>query len=338
MAPRRPRPRNPNGHQGQQARIQRNRVMDNARPFIGIDVAKRRLDIHVRPSGEGFAIDYDDESVAALVARLAALAPALVVLEATGGLEVRLAAALAAAGLPVAVVNPRQVRAFARAMGRLAKTDRLDAEAIARFAEAVRPPARPLPDEATRHLGALVARRRQLLEMLVAERNRRHAADPSLHERIDAHLRWLEEALAEIERELEGVIRESAIWRAKEALLRSVPGVGGVSARTLLAELPELGSLTRRQAAALVGVAPFSRDSGRMRGKRAISGGRARLRACLYMAAVAAARGSNPVIAGFYKRLRSAGKPAKLALTACMRKLVVTLNAVLRTNTAWKQA
>jgi transposase len=338
MAPRRPRPRNPNGHQGQQARIQRNRVTDNARPFIGIDVSKRRLDVHVRPSGEGFAIDYDDESVAALVARMVALAPALVVLEATGGLEVRLAAALAAAGLPVAVVNPRQVRAFARAMGRLAKTDRLDAEAIARFAEAVRPPARPLPDEATRHLGALVARRRQLLEMLVAERNRRQAADPALHERIDAHLRWLEEALAEIERELEGVIRESAIWRAKEALLRSVPGVGGVSARTLLAELPELGSLTRRQAAALVGVAPFSRDSGRMRGKRAISGGRARLRACLYMAAVAAARGSNPMIAGFYKRLRSAGKPAKLALTACMRKLVVTLNAVLRTNTAWKQA
>jgi transposase len=312
--------------------------MDKAPIFVGIDVSKHRLDIHLRPSGEGFAIDYDDESVAALVARLVALAPALVVLEATGGLEVRLAAALAAAGLPVAVVNPRRVRAFARAMGRLAKTDRLDAEAIARFAEAVRPPARPLPDEATRHLGALVARRRQLLEMLVAERNRRQAADSALRERIDAHLRWLEEALAEIEHELEGVIRESAVWRAKEALLRSVPGVGEVSARTLLAELPELGSLTRRQAAALVGVAPFSRDSGRMRGKRAISGGRARLRACLYMAAVAAARGSNPTIAGFYKRLRSAGKPAKLALTACIRKLVVTLNAVLRTNTAWKQA
>jgi transposase len=312
--------------------------MDNARPFIGIDVSKHRLDIHLRPSGEGFAIDYDDESVAALVARLVAFAPALVVLEATGGMEVRLAAALAAAGLPVAIVNPRRVRAFARATGRLAKTDRLDAEAIARFAEAVRPPARPLPDEATRRLAALVARRRQLLEMLVAERNRRQAADSTLHEGIDAHLRWLEEGLAEIEHELEGVIRESAIWRAKEALLRSVPGIGEVSARTLLAELPELGSLTRRQAAALVGVAPFSHDSGRMRGKRAISGGRARLRACLYMAAVAAARGSNPMIAGFYKRLRSAGKPAELALTACMRKLVVTLTAVLRTNTAWKQA
>ena len=185
-----------------------------------------------------------------------------------------------------------RVRAFARATGRLAKTDRLDAEAIARFAEAVRPPARPLPDEATRHLGALVARRRQLLEMLVAERNRRHAADPALHGGIDAHLRWLEEALAGIERDLGAAVRESAVWRAKEALLRSVPGVGPVSARTLLAELPELGSLTRRQAAALVGVAPFSRDSGKMRGKRAIWGGRAALRACLYMAAVAAARGA----------------------------------------------
>jgi transposase len=335
MGPRRPCPRNPNGHQGREARIQRNRVMDKAPTFVGIDVSKHRLDVHARPSGESFATDYDDEGVAGLVERLAALAPALGVLEATGGLEVRLAAALAAAGLPVAVVNPRQVRAFARATGRLAKTDRLDAEAIARFAEAVRPPVRPLPDEATRHLGALVARRRQLLEMLVAERNRRHAADPALREGIDAHLRWLEEALAGIERDLGTAVRESAVWRAREELLRSVPGVGPVSARTLLAER---GSLTRRQAAALVGVAPFSRDSGKMRGKRTIGGGRAALRACLYMAAVAAVRGANPAIAGFYERLRQAGKPSKLALTACMRKLVVTLNAMLRTGTAWKQA
>jgi transposase len=312
--------------------------MDKAPTFVGIDVSKHRLDVHLRPSGERFVIDYDEEGVAALIERLVALAPALVVLEATGGLEVRLAAALAGAGLPVAVVNPRQVRAFALATGRLAKTDRLDAATIARFAEAVRPPVRPLPDEATRRLGALVARRRQLLEMLTAERNRRYAADPALHERIDSHLHWLEEALAEIEQDLDEAVRGSSIWRAKEELIRSVPGIGRVSARTLLAELPELGSLTRRQAAALVGVAPFSRDSGKMRGRRAVGGGRARLRACLYMAAVAAARGSNPVIAGFYKRLRLAGKPAKLALTACMRKLVVTLNAMLRTNTAWKQA
>jgi transposase len=308
--------------------------MDKAPTFVGIDVAKRRLDIHSRPLGESFTVGHDEEGVAALVQRLVALAPALVVLEATGGLEVRLAAALAAAGLPVAVVNPRQVRAFARATGRLAKTDRLDAEVIARFAEAVR----PLPDEATRHLGALVARRRQLIEMLVAERNRRQAAEPALHEGIDAHLRWLGEALDGIERDLDEAVRGSPVWRAREELLRSVPGVGPVSARTLLAELPELGSLTRRQAAALVGVAPFSRDSGKMRGKRAIWGGRAALRACLYMAAVAAARGANPAIAGFYKRLRQAGKPSKLALTACMRKLVVTLNAMLRTGTAWKQA
>src|SRR4051812_23246906 len=217
MAPRRPCSPNPNGHQGSSARIQRNRVMDKAPTFVGIDVAKRRLDIHSRPSGESFTIDHDEEGVAVLVDRLAALAPTLVVLEATGGLEVRLAAALAAAGLPVAVVNPRRVRAFARATGRLAKTDRLDAETIARFAEAVRPPVRPLPDEATR-------RRRQLLEMLVAERNRRQAAEPALHEGIDAHLRWLEEVLAGIERDLDGAVRESAVWRAREELLRSVPG------------------------------------------------------------------------------------------------------------------
>jgi transposase len=209
--------------------------MDKAPLFVGIDVAKHRLEVHVRPAGEGFALDHGEEEVAALVARLAALEPMLVVLEATGGLEVRLAAALAAAGLPVAVVNPRQVRAFARATGRLAKTDRLDARAIAHSAEAVRPPVRPLPDEATRHLGALVARRRQLLEMPTAERNRRQAAAPALHGRIDAHLRWLEEALAEIERDLDGAVRASPVWRAKEELLLSVPGVGPVSARTLLA-------------------------------------------------------------------------------------------------------
>ena len=313
--------------------------MDKIPVFVGIDVAKHRLEVHLRPSGESFTIDYSEEEVAALVERrLLPLEPTLIVLEATGGLEVRLAAALAAAALPVAVVNPRQVRSFARAMGRLAKTDRLDAKVIARFAEAVRPPVRPLPDETTRHLGALVARRRQLLEMLVAERNRRQAADRALHERIDAHLTWLEEALAELERDLDGAVRDSPVWRAKEELLRSVPGVGPVSARTLLAQLPELGSLTRRQVAALVGVAPFNRASGKMRGRRTIWAGRAALRACLYMAAVAAARGSNPVIASFYRRLRLAGKPAKLALTACMRKLVVTLNAMLRTNTAWKQA
>src|SRR3954449_5386452 len=302
--------------------------MDKAPTFVGIDVSKHRLDVHARPSGEHFTVDHDEEGVAALVERLAALAPTLVVLEATGALEVRLAAPLAAAGLPVAVVNPRQVRAFARATGRLAKTDRLDAATIARFAEAVGPPVRPLPDEATRHLGALVARRRQLLEMLVAERNRRHAAHPSLREGIDAHLRWLEEALAGIERDLDTAVRESAAWRAKEELLRSVPGVGPVSARTLLAELPELGSLTRRQAAALVGGAPFRRDSGRMGGHRPGRGGRWRGAAATAAGCAASARwgvagrpcapactwprsrrrgGANPPIAAFHERLRRAG-------------------------------
>src|SRR4051794_13581752 len=272
---------------------QRSRVMDKLPVFVGIDVSKHRLDIHLRPSGEGFAVDHGEEEAATLVARLVALAPALVVLEATGGLEVQLAAALAAAGLPVAVVNPRRGGPFAGAAGGRAKSDRRDAATIARFAEAVRPPVRPLPDEATRRLGALVARRRQLLEMLVAERARRHAADPSLHEGLDAHLRWLEGALAGIERDLDEAAGGSPVGRAREELLRSVPGVGPVSARPLLAELPELGSLTRRQAAALVGVAPFSRDSGKMRGRRTVWGGRARLRAASPRAAGARLRGAN---------------------------------------------
>jgi transposase len=293
---RRPCHRNPNGHQGQQARIQRNRVTDKAPPstFVGIDVAKHSLDVHLRPSGERFTIDHDERGVAALVERLAALAPALVVLEATGGMEVRPAAALAAAGLPVAVVNPRQVRAFARATGRLAKTDRLDAAVIARFAEAVRPPVRPLPDEATRHLGrpggapAPAARDAGRRAQPTARRRAAHA-------RADRRPPALARGGAGRDRgRARRAVRDSAVWRAKEGLLRSVPGVGPVSARTLLAELPELGSLTRRQAAALVGVAPFSRDSGTTRGRRTVWGGRATLRACLYMAAVAAARGSQP--------------------------------------------
>jgi transposase len=254
-----------------------------------------------------------------------------------GGLEVRLAAALAAAGLPVAVVNPRQVRAFARATGRLAKTDRLDAAAIARFAEAVRPPVRPLPDEATRHLGALVARRRQLLEMLVAERNRRHAADPpctggSTPTSAGSRRPWPRSSgtsTGRSGRARSGGPRRGCSARCR-ASARERAHAAGRAARARLAHPP--------QAAALVGVAPFSRDSGTTRGRRTVWGGRAALRACLYMAAVAAAAGSNPAIAGFYKRLRLAGKPAKLALTACMRKLVVVLNAMLRTDTAWKQA
>jgi transposase len=266
------------------------------------------------------------------------LQPKLVVLEATGGLQVRVAAALAAKGLPVAVVNPRQVRDFARATGRLAKTDPLDAEAVARFGEAVQPEPRPLPDAETEQLAGLIARRRQIVEMMTAEKNRRHQITRSdLKADLDAHLEWLGKALNRIDEDLDKAVRSSPIWRAREELLKSVPGIGDVASRTLLAELPELGRLTRRQIAALVGLAPFNRDSGTMRGRRTIWGGRAALRATLYMATLAAIR-HNPAIKAFNTRLRAAGKPAKVAITACMRKLLVTLNAMVRDRKPWQSA
>lgn len=306
--------------------------------FVGIDVAKDRLDIHVRPSGEAFAVARDGEGVAALAERLRAMAPALVVSEATGGFEQVVAGGLAAAGLPVVVVNPRQIRDFARAMGKLAKTDRIDAEMIALFAERVRPELRPLPDEQARLLGELVARRRQVIEMIVAEGNRaRQLESRRLKKRIERHRRTLQDELSEIEAELDDTIRGTPIWRDKEDLLKSVPGIGDASARTLIAELPELGTLDRRKIAALVGVAPFNRDSGTMRGKRTVWGGRAAVRATLYMATLAACR-FNPVIAAFYRRLLAAGKPKKLALTACMRKLLTILNAMLRDQRPWQNA
>jgi transposase len=306
--------------------------------FVGIDVAKDRLDVHVRPIGEAFAVARDGEGVAGLVERLKAMAPALIVLEATGGFEVTVAAALAAAGLPLAVVNPRQIRDFARALGRLAKTDPLDAAVIARFAEAVRPTPRPVPDAQARALGELVARRRQIVEMMVAERHRRHQM--SARKRIKAierHLDWLQKELSEIEQELDQVIRGTPAWRASEDLLKSVPGVGDTLARTLIADLPELGQLTGKQIAALVGVAPFNRDSGQWRGKRMIAGGRAAVRAVLYMATLSATR-HNPIIAAFYNRLIAAGKPAKVAITACMRKLIIILNAMIRDKRHWQNA
>jgi transposase len=308
------------------------------RMFVGIDVAKDRLDVHVRPSGEAFAVARDGEGVAGLAERLRAARPQLIVLEATGGFEQVVAAELAGAGLPLVVVNPRQIRDFARATGRLAKTDRVDAAVIAHFAEAVRPPVRPLPDEQARLLGELVNRRRQVIEMMVAEGNRaRQVETKRLKKRIERHRSTLQTELTEIEVELDETIRGTPIWRENEDLLKSVPGVGDVVARTLIAELPELGTLTRRQIAALVGVAPFSRDSGTMRGKRTIWGGRAAVRAALYMGALVASR-CNPVIAAFYQRLLAAGKSKKLALVACMRKLLVTLNAILRERTPWQNA
>jgi transposase len=306
--------------------------------FVGIDVSKERLDVHVRPSGEAFAVARDGEGLAALVERLRVLAPALIVSEATGGFEQVLAGALGSAGLPVVVVNPRQIRDFARALGRLAKTDRLDAEAIALFAERVRPELRPLPDEQARLLGELVARRRQVIEMIVAEGNRaRQLESRRLKKRIERHRAVLQEELSEIECELDDTIRGTPIWRESEDLLKSAPGVGNILARTLIADLPELGTLDRKKIAALAGVAPFNRDSGTLRGRRTIWGGRAAIRTTLYMAALVATR-HNPVIASFYRRLLAAGKPKKLALTACMRKLLTILNAMIRDGKPWQHA
>ena len=306
--------------------------------FIGIDVAKDRLDVHVRPSGEAFAVARDGEGQAALVDRLRAVAPRLIVSEATGGFEQVVAGALGAAGLPIAVVNPRQIRDFARALGRLAKTDRIDAETIALFAERVQPELRPLPDAEARLLGELVARRRQVIEMIVAEGNRARLLESRrLKKRIERHRSALQDELSKIDSEIDDTIRGTPIWRENEDLLKSVPGVGNTLARTLLAELPELGSLGRRQIAALVGVAPFNRDSGTLRGKRTVWGGRATIRASLYMAALVASR-FNPVIARFYRRLLAAGKPKKLALTACMRKLLIILNAIIREQRPWQGA
>ena len=307
--------------------------------FIGIDVAKAQLDVAVRPTGEHWTVPQTEAGVADLVARLQPLAPTLIVLEATGGLERLASAALAAAGLPVAVVNPRQVRDFAKATGRLAKTDRLDAQVLAHFAEAVRPQPRPVPEEQAQLLSAQLARRRQLVEMLTAEKNRLGTAPRPVRQRIQTHIAWLEQELRAVEDDLSTTLRASPVWREQDDLLRSVPGVGPVVSLTLLAELPELGTLNRKQIAALVGVAPLNRDSGTLRGRRTVWGGRARVRAVLYLAALVATR-HNPVLRAFYDRLRAAGKPPKVALTACMHKLLLILNALLkhRTPCPWSPA
>lgn len=301
---------------------------------VGIDVARDRLDVAQRPGTEGWQVNNDQRGIADLVARLRALRPALVVLEATGGIELPLVGALAAAGLPVVVVNPRQVREFARATGRLAKTDAIDAQVLARFAEAVRPALRPLPDAATQQLGGLVARRRQVIEMLTAEKNRLQTA-AAVRGHIKEHILWLERSLSDLDRELGQVIHSSDIWRAQDNLLQSAPGVGPVLSTTLLAELPELGSLNRKEIAALVGVAPLNRDSGTLRGRRTVWGGRPQVRAVLYMAALVATR-RNPIIRAFYQHLLAAGKPKKVALTACMRKLLTILNAMVRHHSSWR--
>lgn len=306
--------------------------------FVGIDVSKDRLDVHVRPSGDVFAVARDGEGLEELVTRLQTLAPRLIVVEATGGFETVVASAIGAAGLPLAVVNPRQIRAFARACGQLAKTDRLDAQVIAHFAEAVQPEARAIPDESARALGELVTRRRQIIGMMVAERNRRRQLiQPRLLKTVDRILATLQEQLSAIEQEIDTAIRGTPAWREKEELLTSAPAIGPKIARTLIADLPELGTLTRRKIAALAGTAPFSRDSGRWRGRRAIAGGRASVRAALYMAVLVSIRRNLP-LAETYHRLRAAGKPAKVAIVATMRKLLVILNAMLRDATPWRTA
>jgi len=302
--------------------------------FVGIDVAKASLDVAVHPTTERWTLAYTEREVAGLLSRLAALAPALVVLEATGGLEGPLVGALAAAGLPVVVVNPRQVRDFAKATGLLAKTDALDAAVLAHFAAAVRPTPRALPDAATQALAALVTRRRQLVAMLTAERNRLSSAPRALRAEIQAHITWLQRRLGRLDEDLHQAIRTSPAWRAQDDLLQSVPGVGPVLARTLLASLPELGTLNRKAIAALVGVAPLNRDSGTRQGRRMVWGGRAAVRAVLYMGTLVAVR-HNPVLRAFYQRLRAVGKLPKVALTACMRKLLTILNAMLKQQTRW---
>jgi transposase len=288
----------------------------------------------MRPEGR-FSATNDEHGIAQIIARLSAVPPTMVVVEATGGLDMPLAGALAAAGVPVVVVNPRHVRDFAKASGRLAKTDALDAQTLAHFAEVMRPELRPLPDEQTQALAAILARRRQLVEMLTAEKNRLGSARTPVRKSLRTHIAWLEREVRHTDSDLAHAIRESPVWREQEALLRSTPGVGPVVTTTLLANLPELGTLTGKQIAALVGVAPLNRDSGTVRRQRHVWGGRAQIRAALYMAALVAAR-FNPVIRAFYQRLCAAGKAKKVVLTACMRKLLIILNAMLKQRTPWR--
>jgi transposase len=303
--------------------------------FVGIDVAKGQLDVALRPTGERWTVPNEDASIAALVTQLHAVAPTLIVLEATGGYQRAVVAALAAASLPVVVANPRQTRDFAKATGQLAKTDALDARALAHFAEAVRPTPRPLPDAQTEALRALLTRRRQLIAMRTAECNRLDSAPPHVQADLQAHITWLNQRLATLDDTLDTTLRASPVWRERDTLYRSVPGIGPVCARTLLLDLPELGTLSRQRIAALAGVAPFNRDSGTLRGHRTIWGGRAALRATLYMSTLVAVR-HNPVLHAFYARLVAAGKAKKVALTACMRKLLTILNAMVKHQTPWQ--
>ena len=309
-------------------------IPDSARVYVGIDVSAKHLDVAIRPTGQVRQYTNDPQGIASIMGQIVPLEPCGVVVEATGGFEMLLAGELELVGLPVSLVNPRQVRSFARATGRLAKTDAIDAQVLAQFAEAIKPPVRPLPDADTRELRALVDRRRQLLEMVTSERNRLRLASERVRPLIQEHIHWLKHQVDDLDNDIGELIRSSPIWRAQEDLLRSVPGVGPVLSSTLLTHLPELGTLNRGQVAALVGVAPLNRDSGAFRGKRSVWGGRSAVRSALYMAALVATR-HNPVIKVFYQRLCAAGKAKKVALTACMRKLLIILNTMLNHRTRW---
>lgn len=302
--------------------------------FIGIDVPKSTLDVCIEPLGQALHVAYDEAGISQITKRLKEISPTLIVIEATGGLEVRIAAELGSLGLPVAVINPRQARDFAKATGRLAKTDQVDAAVLAAFAKAIRPQARPLKDEDTRALDDMVSRRRQLIDMRVQETLRLgSAASKPLQKSLNQHIAWLNKRIAEIDTDLTRRLRESDMWRAKDDL-RSIPGVGAVTALTMLAKCPELGTLNRREIAALTGVAPLANDSGKHRGKRFIWGGRADVRAVLYMATLSAI-GCNDTIKVFAQRLKQAGKPPKVVIVACMRKMLTIMNSMLKNNTSW---
>ena len=308
----------------------------NLRSFIGIDVAKQLLEVAVHESDYQFRCANKAPAFGVLIAELINLRPALIVLEATGGLEVPVVAALHAVGLPVVVVNPRQVRDFAKALGQLAKTDRLDARVLAHFAAAIKPPLRPIKSKDEQELDALVGRRGQLIEMLTAEKNRRgSAATDTVRDEIKEHIDWLTERIAELDEQLKAQLQSSAVWQSKDDTLQSVPGIGPVVSFSMIADLPELGTLNRQQISKLVGVAPLNRDSGEQRGTRHIYGGRARVRCMLYLAALTATR-CNPVIKEFYLRLCANKKPFKVAITACMRKLLTIINVMVRDRTHWK--
>jgi transposase len=304
--------------------------------WVGIDVSKDELEVHVRPIGESFCVANSSEGIEAMLEKLKPLSPERIVMEATGKLELLALVTLTEAGFPVVRIDPRRARNFARSIGRVAKTDKLDAKDLARYAEAVRPEVRDVGKEDSQELEGLMGRRRQVVQMITAEKNRLSRAHPSVRAHVEAHIAWLEDQQKQIEREVESVVRDSPLWCERDGILRSVTGVGQVLSNTMAAWLPEIGDLGGKQISALVGVAPMNRDSGRMRGKRAICGGRAEVRTVLYMATIVAIT-HNPKISAFHARLVAAGKPQKVAITACARKLLTILNAMVRDNTRWNE-